>query len=160
MLKNNAPILVYQDNIISSAEGNDIWNSKHNTFYKEICPYCKLVCHKIFDKTSKGFSKEQFDKVSVCLNCGWWSYECDISDDMGDNPYYMSSYAIMKKFSVDSENVPCVNLANYIEKNQKKIKSIGPVKFEELVKSVYKDVLNCKIESCSYGSHDRGIDIV
>jgi restriction endonuclease Mrr len=98
------------------------------------------------------------EKAAVCRTCGWWSWSelCGELDELEKG----SARAVLERFSVESEDVPIAELAHYLEKHQDRLVSIAPEKFEELVAAVYRDVLGYAVEYCSYGRHDKGIDII
>ena len=66
----------------------------------------------------------------------------------------------MKRFAVQSCEVPILELRKYINRNEDALRVVDPLKFEELVASVFSDTFGYRVESMSYGRPDRGIDIV
>lgn len=152
MKQKEKPILVFNDYV---AKGGPL--ARHEKARKEIelfdeyCPFCKLKCWK---KKEEIISEKYIQEIAVCLECGWWSWH-DYTDT-----FYCSASAIMKKFSVESDSVPCRELSNYVEKNPEKLLKISPKKFEELVASIYSNVFGYRVEFCSYCRPDKGIDVI
>jgi restriction endonuclease Mrr len=68
--------------------------------------------------------------------------------------------AVLQEFAVDDKDVPYGELANYLSEHHSELFDVHPAKFEELVASVYRDVLGNTVEFCSYGRPDKGIDVV
>jgi len=153
------PILVYNDFEINTSSHS--WKSlsipKHTTFYHEYCPYCGVKC-VIDEADSFTFSGQHDENVAVCPRCGWWSWKVLTSEL--DLSSASSARAILKKFAVNSDLAPLIELSSYLEKHNEKIGEIAPKKMEELTAKIYKNVLGHSIEFCSYGHKDHGIDII
>jgi hypothetical protein len=68
--------------------------------------------------------------------------------------------AVLKTFAVDDTGVPTSLLADHINRHPRDLAAIAPGKFEELVADVYSELFACRVEHCSYGRPDKGIDVV
>lgn len=158
-MSSDKPILAFQGKLTDTGENRDYWPAHERTYFAGRCPFCKTPCRLLAEEWVYD-SSEQQDRLAACLRCGWWSYEADQSEDLSGGSYYYSSRAILQEFSVDSEDVPYQALADYVGKHHDALLHVNPAKFEELVASVYRDVLCSSIEFCSYGRPDRGIDVV
>jgi restriction system protein len=94
----------------------------------------------------------------VCERCGWWSYDNDDPD-----PYlvsHWSSRALLKTFAVGDFDVPVTELARYLQEHEDAMSMVHPAKFEELVGSVFSSYFGYRVDYCSYGRPDLGIDLV
>ena len=160
-MSNSLPIFVFSDSTIRSyGDGDSDWNdAKSTSVFSYSCPYCNINCESEEDDASYGVTGWVKDRFASCTRCGWWSYESDC-DDLSGIATYHSVAAIMKKFDHDSLEVPITSLTSYIDKNQDLIHSIHPAKLEELVGAIYSEVLGYKVEYCSYGRPDLGIDLI
>ncbi len=152
------PLLAYKDNISYSADKIAAYKAIDNTLFSSKCPYCRLRCYTTTGDNAYD-SSGQKDEVAVCTRCGWWSFS-SYCWDLNEELHYFSAKAILQEFTVDDKSTPLYELSKYISRNPDKLNNIHPVKFEELVASVYRDVSGFAIESCSYGRPDRGIDVV
>lgn len=123
-------------------------------FFDDWCPYCRTKCYVVQSQTSEG------EEVAACSRCGWWSWRTGEWLNYNFIVNVRSARAILSNFADDSDCVPYAALSQYVTKHPDKIENISPSKCEELVAAVFRDVLGYRIESCSYGQHDLGIDIV
>ncbi len=158
-MSRESPIFCYKDKQSVSGEKQEAWDAQIRSLYLSVCPYCKSVCRE-FDKEAVFDSAEENHELSVCMKCGWWSYKMLQAPDLNGEAYFFSASAIMKKFAIDDKDIPTTELSRYLSRNPDKLGSINPTKFEALVADVYRDVLDCKIEACSYGRPDLGVDVV
>lgn len=142
-----SPILAFQGQISG------------DNYFSGICPFCQTAC-RLLTKEFYYSSAEQIDHLAVCLSCGWWSYSANQAADLNGNSDYYSSRALLREFAVSDMDVPYRELAKYLNKHHDQIYDVAPAKFEELVASIYRDVLGSSIEFCSYGRPDRGIDVI
>lgn len=146
-----------------SSKANDLdsfTSSRWETLYAERCPFCKTDCTtgQVETAIMDAPGEFQVDRLSICHRCGWWSYE---NED--PNPYcvyHWSSCAVLKRFSVDAPDAPVEELAKYIETHYDAVSQVSPPKFEELVGYVFSSYFGYKVEYCSYGRPDLGIDLV
>ena len=139
---------------------NSFYDTRIRSLFREDCPFCHQPCKvgqyetPIMDEPGEF----QLDRLSVCSRCGWWSYENDDPD-----PYavsYWSSCALLRDCAVDDADASLRELINYIDKNNAALSDIHPTKFEELVGSVFSASLGYRVEYCSYGRPDLGVDLV
>lgn len=121
---------------------------------------CRYCSKPLRFKMGGGFWSSQSDDIviGICFHCGWWWYHFgSIWESATD---LTEATGRLKEFSVESGEVPNAELIRYINKNPDKLGSINPSKFEQVVADVYRDVLGCSIEYCSYARPDLGIDVV
>ncbi|PFO75678.1 hypothetical protein COJ86_03850 [Bacillus cereus] len=134
------------------------------------CPFCQISIDVVHNKGNLDISSlpggaiHLSETVWECDNCGWWerfhqSYiDAEESWDMKDWENKVNS-AILKKFDVDSKEVPIDILSDYIFKNPEKIYGIHHNKMEELVGSVFKEHYNCEVHHVGM-SGDGGKDLI
>lgn len=123
------------------------------------CPYCRVPCESEKDDLEIGVTGRQEDIFTSCQRCGWWSFQTE-QESLDGRPFHFSAAAILKKFSPSSPNVPVEPLVEYIQKRPNAIHDVHPAKLEEIVGAIYSEVLGYKVEYCSYGRPDRGIDLI
>ncbi|MDH5232819.1 MAG: restriction endonuclease [Gammaproteobacteria bacterium] len=158
------PLLAYDGKETVTADGGfnykQYCSAIENSYYGEKCPYCNESCRTDNNNMElSGAVGWQSDKIAWCVRCGWWSFQAD-QEDLNGEGYFMSSRALLKQFLPSSKHVPVEPLQSYIHDNPSKIQLINPAKFEELVASIYSELLGYRVESCSYGRPDLGIDVV
>jgi HJR/Mrr/RecB family endonuclease len=158
-MQQSKPILAFQGKAHCSGENKEYWPAHEQTYFAGKCPFCKEACRLLREEWNYD-SSEQQDRLAVCINCGWWSYEADQSNDLSGGCYYYSSRAVLQEFAVDDKDVPYRELGLYLSMHHEKLVQVDPAKFEELVASVYRDALGNTVEFCSYGRPDKGIDVV
>jgi hypothetical protein len=126
------------------------------------CPFCNRELTKFQDDCSIGDLDvdQRLWNLHICDRCGWWWFRCGDTPLPGGNPRTVRGLSTLKRFDVDSAEVPLRELSEYLERNSGDINKISPARFEALVADVYRNVFGYKIEYCSNGSHDRGIDVV
>jgi restriction endonuclease Mrr len=94
-----------------------------------------------------------------CDRCGWWAFDCEM-ENLSGKLHIFSACAVLQKFSIDSQDVPIRALMAELSRSPEALAEINPIKMEELVASIWSSCLGYRVESCSYGRPDRGIDIV
>jgi hypothetical protein len=146
--------------------GSSTWNedsqfqdARRRSVFSWLCPYCGRDCESEREATTWGGNGWVEDRFVCCSRCGWWAYESD-SEDIDGLSTYHSLAAVLKSFDSDSPDVPIEPLVSAINQHADLIGSIHPAKLEELIGAVYSEVLGYKVERCSYGRPDRGIDLV
>lgn len=149
---------------------NNYKSTNIDLFYSKrgFCPFCKIKTNIVHSKYSdyNPFPSEmdswwRNEIVWLCEKCNWWEYAFKSNlkaEDIDSNEIEISS-AILKKFDIDSKEVPIVSLREYISKNPDKIYNIHHNKMEELVASVFKDHYTCEVHLVGK-SHDNGVDLL
>lgn len=159
------PIFVFADSTISSygygtpSDGESFHHARAQTVFSPECPYCKVTGQSQKETTTYGVTGWVEDTFVCCPRCGWWSYQSD-ADDTDGQPMYHSVAAILKQFSSDSPDLPIDPLVSHIARNEELIQKIHPAKLEELVGAIYSELFGYKVEYCSYGRPDKGIDLI
>ena len=162
----DAPILVFRDDVHAtygySTGGPYVLSfteASRKDQFSFTCPFCKIECVAERDATNYGGSAWQEDWFAACPLCGWWCFKSD-QDDLSGEPTVFSARAILHKFAVSDLDVPMEALVAHVAAHPDAIGAMHPKKFEELVAAIYSEALGHRVEYCSYGRHDRGIDLV
>jgi hypothetical protein len=122
--------------------------------YREICPYCEIDCFVAAEGPD-----EAGEFLAVCERCGWWSWLGSCQD--ARRLQIDSAEAVLTEFKSDDFSVTVLEeLARYLAQNESKILGMPPSQFEGLVGAIFREALGYRIEFCSYGRPDRGIDLV
>lgn len=158
-----APLLVHKDSL-SNSGGDGSYSLSYSkargeSYYRDKCPFCQVNC-VIFEDEMHIWDAEDHNLLAVCWQCGWWSYEHDQIIDLSGNSSYMSARSVLREFSIASVDAPLQELSRYIERHHDSLQRISPIKFEELIGSVFSETLGYRVETCSYGQHDKGIDLI
>lgn len=139
-------------------------------FKRGYCRFCQTSIGIVHNKsnldtsTLKGGAIYLSEKIWECDICGWWErlYESyiDAERDWDMKDWYQKiNSAILKKFDVESKNVPINILRDYIFNNPDKIYDIHHYKMEELVGSIFKEHYNCEVHHVGK-SADGGKDLL
>jgi HJR/Mrr/RecB family endonuclease len=139
-----------------SSEAMSAWR---NSIFSCRCPFCQIACESQNDSTSVGVTGLQEDSFSSCSRCGWWSFQT-YQESLDGLPSFFSAGALLRPFKPSDPSVPIDPLAAYIQRSPQAIHTMAPAKLEELVAAIYSELLGYKVEYCSYGRPDRGIDLV
>lgn len=156
------PIFVYHDTVSTGIVVRRDPTAKRPTSYLAFtCPFCNLKCSTLRKHGSHDMYY-RWNTLAACVNCGWWSFDSqqDVAENLFDYHESYSSRAILKSFAVDDPNVPYVELARYLARHHDRLVDIHPAKFEELVAAIYREYFGYRVEFCSYGRPDHGIDVL
>lgn len=108
-----------------------------------------------------GQSESLSYKLRSCSVCGWW-YVGRITTNFGIYGFediYRIRQGVIKKYSIDSTDVPVQELRRHLVKNNKDITDIHPKQFELLIRDCMKDMFgDCEVIHMGY-VRDRGIDL-
>jgi len=134
---------------------------------KGYCPFCKKkITNQVYYKWNNKIrwcSAFEYEIVIQCPECGWWEHSYTFqSDDIDEGVRATTlelTQAILKKFDIDSKEIPIELLNRYIAHHPDKIYGINDKKMEELVASVFKDFVDCEITIVGK-SHDGGKDLI
>jgi hypothetical protein len=125
------------------------------------CPYCKNHLATAINWASLTLQEDMTLEYRFCLRCGWW--DINTSSDHGVfGPRSMEGYhyAILDQFQDDDKvDLATTMLANEMALNPDRIWDISPRKFEELITSVFSNVLDCNVE-LTKTTRDGGKDII
>lgn len=135
------------------------------------CQNCKTVIKTVYNKglvdtkSIPGTDWHRSESAWVCDHCGWWEHSYhsqldsnDFSESFKDWEVQINS-AILRKFSIGSNQVPIESLETYINKHPDDIINIHQNKMEELVASVFSDYYKCTAKVVGRSS-DGGVDII
>lgn len=131
------------------------------------CPFCKKqIENQVYYKSNRDIKwcrAIEYEQVIQCPQCGWWEHKYIFSSDDIDEGLRASSVeltqAILRTYEDDSKAIPINILNKYIARNPEKIYGINDKKMEELVASVFKDIMDCKVILVGK-SHDGGKDLI
>lgn len=147
-------MFVYETYITEAVEGDERYSVN---LYKETCPFCNIRCF-VDDYECYNPDSNNYQNLAVCGRCGWWSH--DRQDATNGYVQLQASAALLRKFATKSPEAPYVELSRHLARNPERLLHVDPAKFEELVGAVYSNMFGYKVETCSYGRPDRGIDVV
>lgn len=167
-------ILDYNDFVSQSEEygmntGHRKPDSESLFFHKrEFCVFCNKKTGKIYSNpridtdTLPGVAWYKIDDVYVC-SCGWWEhtfygYLEGEREGFKDWAFEVDS-AILRRYDVDSNQVPIQSLREYLETKSDDIYNIHHKKMEELVVSVLSDHFSCKAHIVGK-TNDGGVDLI
>lgn len=132
------------------------------------CPWCGLMCED-FGEVDGPDNYLTITSIQECPKCGWWAAKQKTEEEVllkdglmnlrGGRRYIA---AILKQFDPSSREAAIEELRQYLSRNYSDIRSINPQKMEELVRSVYKDFLDCDVHYFTNNTYsaDGGIDLV
>lgn len=149
-----------------------------NVFFdKEIktCPWCKKATSKVhsaehnenppIDYSKRELNKWHYGGIDVyACECGWWSSQYDIREvtEYPENgielPRCRLERSILREFDYQDIETPMASLIKYLQKSPKTMRDIHPKKMEQLVGSVFGNVMDCEVIHTG-GSGDGGIDL-
>ncbi|MBI4859850.1 MAG: restriction endonuclease [Candidatus Riflebacteria bacterium] len=135
----------------------DYFRAKERSRFSSECPYCKLECH--VNHASMEFSGGtgfQDDLLALCGRCGWWSFQSDREDLSGLGTFF-STEAVLKKFATESLDVPVDALVAELDET---LDAVEPAHRPDVVAGVYSDMLGYKVECCSHGWPQSGIELM
>ncbi len=104
------------------------------------------------------------ESVWLCQQCGWWEHSYHSQIESSDDQWFKNweakvNSAILKKFDIDSNQIPLRTLENYLSKNPDNIINIHHKKMEELVGSIFSEHYKCSAKVVGH-SNDGGIDVI
>ncbi len=151
---------------------NSLPKSDRRLFFEKrgFCPFCMADVPIVRDRgvldleTLKGAGWHKHETIWECSFCGWWEHsfhsyiDGEVVWDMKDWDLTVTS-GVLRKFAIDSKQVPVDVLSMYILKNPDKIYEIHHKKMEELVGSVFKEHYNCEVHYVGK-SNDGGKDLI
>lgn len=134
------------------------------------CIYCKKpmdIAYSKNDFDTKTLPDTVWHKsegVWVCDKCGWWEHSYHSELDSGIKGPFKDwecevNSAILKRFDIDSLEVPIFSLQQYLKKFPDKIINIHDKKMENLVAAIFSEHFNCEANVVGK-SQDGGIDII
>jgi hypothetical protein len=143
------------------------WNSYLDWSRNPLCPWCGMACQQFGDQ----HGPEDYLTISTildCHNCGWWAAKQKTEEEgtFNGKPAILRGgrryvAAVLKQFDPSDQRVPIQELRHYLIRNVSDIREIQPQTMEELVRSVYKDFLQCDVHyfTANTYSPDGGIDL-
>jgi restriction system protein len=152
-------VLAFQEVASGSGENDQYHSSRSESLFSGYCPFCSAAC-RIIREDWVYDSSEQHDLLAVCVQCGWWSYDCDQPQDLSGGSYHYSSRAVLRQFRVEDREAPYEELARYLARHHDRLADVHPAKLEELVAAIYREAFSHRVEFCSYGRPDQGIDVI
>jgi restriction system protein len=127
------------------------------------CPYCKVplgVAFRTQDYPGLEYDYDNDRTVSTCPDCGFWTVYKYTACDSATIAYMEEFFeAYLRNFEVSSAQIPVETLRAYLKKNEARFHEVNPTKFEELVGSVFRDVLQCEARHVGR-TGDGGIDLI
>lgn len=129
------------------------------------CPFDRRAIHCVFneyDPLDTPHGGGETLKIWACEQCGWWqldrisTWENDLRTLEGQDR--TQRHAILRRFAIDSLEVPISLLRSHLRNNPEHIYKIAPNRMEVLVQSVFSEFFHCNVEHCGR-SHDGGIDL-
>lgn len=143
------------------------WKSYLDWGRNPLCPWCGMVCQQ----SGHQHGPEHYLTISTildCHNCGWWAAKQKTEEESTFNDKsailrggrrYVA--AVLKQFEPSGQQVPIQELRHYLMRNFSDIREIQPQTMEQLVRSVYKDFLQCDVHyfTANTYSPDGGIDL-
>ena len=133
------------------------------------CPYCSWPLGSI-EGDVKLLGDSQRDGILtsikadriICGGCGWWFVQKSKTVDwiISQNiEYFETVYeGVLKRFDLDSIQLPLVTLKDHLEKSRDDIHLINPHVFERLVADVFRDFYDCEVKHVG-GPNDGGVDV-
>jgi restriction system protein len=138
------------------------------------CPYCSTRLEspgfspaaKEWDscggRQPKRYRRSASGTGLLCPGCGWWyvdMHSVDHTDSFGPSFHETATFeAIQKSFDLESRAIPIDVLRDYLMKNTDAARYTDPVRFEQLVGAVYRDLYQCEVRHVG-GPGDAGIDL-
>ena len=132
------------------------------------CPWCDVRCEEDYD-TAGSQKYSVITTILECPKCGWWAAKQKTEEETvirgelvnlrGGRKYVA---AILKHFDPSRADVGVQELRRYLARNYSDIRSVNPQKMEELVRAVFKDLLDCEVHYFTSNTYaaDGGIDLV
>jgi restriction system protein len=138
-------------------------------YYKrEYCVFCKKKTEQIYNKpwvdteTIPGVAWHKINSVHIC-DCGWWEhtfYGYLEGEEKGFKDWtYEIDSAIIKKYNIESKDIPIKALNKYLSKNYDDIFKIHHKKLEELVGDVLSEHFLCVAHVVGQ-ANDGGADVI
>ena len=132
------------------------------------CPFCRepapIVHHVNYapKHTAAPIHESEETRVWECQRCGWWEMvfgEKSIDHCIGRGLTVTLRHAVLKSFPLCSIGIPIQILRNALAKRCDYLYQIAPAKMELLVKDVFSDFFQCRVEHCGR-TGDGGIDLL
>ena len=127
--------------------------------YPQSCAYCRGALLKGRDNYEQR-TRDYEITSRLCPNCGWWDAYSLVIHHAGNDE--MESYlgSILTDFArTNKVDFACSVLANELARNPDGIYSLAPRRFEELVASIFRNVLDCSVE-LTRPTRDGGKDLI
>jgi len=135
---------------------------------REFCVFCNKRTEKVYSDpgvdtdTLPGVGWHKINGVFTC-SCGWWEhtfygYLDGENQGFKDWAFEIDS-AILRKYNIDSNELPIQSLREYLVKKADDIYQIHNSKMEELVASVLGEHFTCEAHVVGK-SHDGGVDLI
>jgi hypothetical protein len=150
---------------VSSRYGKTYRSALANLMSFSQCPYCgnEIKSHTFYPPPDYGnisfpLKTKTFDP-KACSKCGWWFLLRSVkTTGMVSEEQSQTLYeGIIRKYDLDSLEIPNSGLRKYILKNIEKVRFLHPTKFEILVTDIFKDFFDCEVKHVG-GPGDNGID--
>lgn len=135
---------------------------------REYCVLCKKITKQVYNNTRidtkaiPGVAWHKINSVFTC-GCGWWEhtfygYLEGENHGFKDWAFEIDS-AILRKYNIDSNEVPINVLSQHLVKRYDDIYHINHKKMEELVASVLSEHFTCKAHIVGK-TNDGGVDLI
>ena len=138
------------------------------------CPYCNTQLEypkfapgvKEWDTRDslkpKKYKRHATGTGVYCPTCSWWRIDMSSvghTESFGPSFHETATFeAIQKSFDLESKSIPIPVLRDYLMKNPDSARYTNPIRFEQLVGAIYRDIYQCDVKHVG-GPGDGGIDL-
>lgn len=124
-----------------------------------VCPYCRSPLHDLGVQFEKGHSWVSQAHPNCCPSCGFWEFSAYFDELADEYEHAVQVVAELARYNIADIHTPTRALGLHLNKSHEDIYYIAPRKMEEIVRSIFEECLDCRVQLTKQ-SRDGGRDLI